>query len=61
MILLIPFVVLGLGIAMLVAGECAKDKEAGSLLRVFGVLVIILSLVFIGGCLVVARGLHSLM
>jgi hypothetical protein len=60
-ILLLPFIVLGVGIAMLIGGERTKDKAAGGILRVIGVLAIILSLVFIGGCLMVARGLHGLM
>ena len=60
-VLLLPFVVLAVGIALLVGGERTKDKAAGAVLRVIGVLAIILSLVFIGGCLMVARGLHGLM
>jgi len=60
-IFLLPLIVLGVGIALLVGGERTEDKAAGAVLRVIGVLAIILSLVFIGGCLVVARGLHGLM
>ena len=60
-IFLLPLIVLGVGIALLVGGERTEDKAAGAVLRVIGVLAIILSLVLIGGCLVVARGLHGLM
>jgi hypothetical protein len=56
-----PFIALGLGIAFLFGGGCAKSKDARVALSVIGVVVITLSLVFIGGCLMVARGLHSLM
>ena len=61
MIFVLPFIVLGVGIAMMIGGECTKDKVAGSFLRVVGLLAIILSLVFVGGCYMVARGLHGLM
>ena len=60
-VFLLPFVVLAIGIALLVGGERTKDKVAGGVLRVIGVLAIILSLVFIGGCVMVMRGLHGLM
>ena len=60
-IFLLPLIILGVGIALLVGGERTEDKAAGAVLRVIGVLAIILSLVFIGGCLTVARGLHGLM
>jgi len=43
-----PLFVLGVGIALLVVGERTKDKVAGGILRVIGVLVIILSLVYWG-------------
>jgi hypothetical protein len=60
-VLLLPFIVLGIGIALLTGGERTKDRVAGGVLRVIGVLAIILSLVFIGGCYIAANGMRGLM
>ena len=60
-VFILPFIVLGIGIALLIGGERTKDRGAGPVLRVIGVIVIILSLVFIGGCVMVLRGMRGIM
>jgi len=61
LVFLSPFIALGLGIALLIVGGCTKSKVAAGSLRAIGAIAIILSLIFIAVCLMVARGLHSLM
>lgn len=51
--LIMAFVVLGVGIAMLIGGRHTKNKVAGGVLRVIGVLAIILSLIVICGFVMV--------
>ena len=60
-VLLLPFIVLGIGIALLIGGERTKDRVAGGVLRVIGVLVIILSLACFGGCYLASSHLHPKM
>jgi hypothetical protein len=44
----LPGIIFGIGLAILIAGERAKDRPEAGVLRIIGVLVIIFSLIFIG-------------
>lgn len=50
-----------IGVAFLVGGEETKVGGGGSAMRIIGVVLIFLSLVFIAGCFAMTGGLHALM
>lgn len=56
-----PFMLLVIGVAFLVGGEETKVGGGGSAMRIIGVVLIFLSLVFIAGCFAMTGGLHALM
>ena len=62
MIFLLPFIIIfGIGIALLIVAWRAKDRPVGVVVWVMGAVLITLSLVSLGGCLLVARGLRGMM
>jgi hypothetical protein len=60
MLLLLPLIILVIGVAMMVAGSSTKEGSAAIALRVIGMFLSILSLIFIAGCLAMSHSASSI-
>jgi hypothetical protein len=56
----VPLIVFGIGIILLIASTRTKVKMDRIAMKIIGLLLVISSVIFIGGCVMITKSLQSL-